>query len=117
MAVAPGQLASVLRRRQRERLERAAELATHVRAHIAALVEALGLSQQVWLIGSLAWGGFDESSDVDLVVEGVSERRLTQLWCHLERELKRSVDLLRFEDLPESFRSRVLGEGVRLDVS
>src|SRR5512142_2381520 len=116
-AVAPAELAALLRTRQRNRLLQANELAASTRARVASVLIEFELSQRVWLIGSLAWGDFDESADVDLVIEGATEEELAQLWHRFERELKRSVDLLRFEDLPGEFRSRVLSEGIRLHVT
>ncbi len=117
MTVAPAQLASVLQRRQRERLERAEEQAAAARQSVLSAVRELQLADDAWLIGSLAWGGFDESSDVDLVLKGIGTKDLTRLWHRLETELGRPVDLLRLEDLPDDFRRRVLSEGLRLDVT
>ena len=34
---------------------------------------------RVWLIGSLAWGGFGAQSDVDLVLSGVDSRAMLSL--------------------------------------
>jgi len=117
MAVAPGQLVSLLRRRHGDRQERAAELAEVTRARLKAIVREQGLSNRIWLIGSLAWGGFDESSDVDVVVRDLSEGQLAWLWHHLEHGLRLPVDVLRLEELPEDFRIRVLSEGMLIDVA
>jgi len=68
-----------------------------------------------WLVGSLAWGGFGERSDVDLVVRGADETQLGALWILVGDALDAEVDLLRLEDLPEAFAARVLSEGERLD--
>lgn len=73
--------------------------------------------RRAWLVGSLAWGGFDLGSDVDLVVEGLAEADAAALWDHLSAELGARVDLLRLESLPSDFANRVKREGEPLHVS
>lgn len=93
-------------RGRREAVERATRervLAT-LRAHLPPGVTA-------WLIGSLAWGGFGERSDVDVVVSGLKGDEATRLELLLVGAAGVPVDLLHLETLPESFRSRVLAEG------
>ncbi|MBC7794742.1 MAG: nucleotidyltransferase domain-containing protein [Clostridia bacterium] len=70
-----------------------------------------------WLIGSLAWGGYGNGSDVDVVVAGMCTSAVTHLWDELTRELASPVDLLRIEDLDPSFRERVLRHGEPLNVA
>ena len=99
----------------RVRRERRAEA---LRARVQEIVrEGLPAGARAYLIGSLAWGGFGERSDVDLVVAGLSGGEV----AHLERALATAVgvevDLLRLEDIPASFRARVESEGVRLDAA
>lgn len=65
-----------------------------------------------WLIGSLAWGGFGERSDVDVVLEGATDREATDLDVALARELRVPADVLRIEELGEPFAERVRREGV-----
>lgn len=67
---------------------------------------------RAWLIGSLAWGGFGERSDVDVVVEGLASEAATRLEQVLVRMAGVPVDLLHLETLPEAFRERVVAEGV-----
>lgn len=64
-----------------------------------------------WLIGSLRHGNLGPHSDVDLVVEGLEPAQERRLWSDLSSRLEVSVDLLRFEDLPDSFQERILREG------
>ena len=68
-----------------------------------------------WLIGSLAWGGSGERSDVDIVLGGASREEAATLELELATPLRLPVDVLCLEELPASFRARVEQEGVRLD--
>lgn len=69
---------------------------------------------EAWLIGSLAWGGFGEHSDIDVVVRGLAPPEATRLELGLLRALGWTVEVLRFEELPTSFGERVLREGIVL---
>lgn len=82
---------------------------------LTTLREALPPGATAWLIGSLAWGGFGERSDVDVVVAGLSGAQASRLERVLLRSAGVPVDLLQLEALPESFRERVTSEGVRVD--
>lgn len=94
-------------RARREALERE----TRERV-VATLREHLPPGVTAWLIGSLAWGGFGERSDVDVVVAGLSAADATRLEPLLVRVAGVPVDLLHLETLPESFRARVVSEGM-----
>ncbi len=76
-----------------------------LRAHLPPTTKA-------WLIGSLAWGGFGERSDVDLVLHGADSGFACRLELLLTRELDVPVDVLRAEDLPATFRQRVERDGI-----
>jgi predicted nucleotidyltransferase len=67
-----------------------------------------------WLIGSLAWGGFGERSDVDLVFRGVAPAEALALEAALAVTAEAPIDLLVFEALPPSFQARVLAEGIHV---
>lgn len=90
MAVEPADLVRELVRRgtaQRAADQgRAREVRRLVAAEVAAILEDRW-AYRAWLIGSLAWGTFGVRSD---------------------------VDILRIEDLPESFRQRIVAEGIEL---
>ena len=80
----------------------------------AALLRGFGATC-VWLFGSLAWGEPHESSDVDLLVEGVPAAS----WRDAIREVERllggvHVDALRSEDSPRTLIDRVRAGGIRL---
>ena len=66
---------------------------------------------QVILFGSLAWGRFHQRSDVDLAVAGLAAADLGPATALLEAVAQRTVELFRFEDLPASFRARVVDGG------
>lgn len=97
------------RREQRER--RAAEIRGRVEAELRSLLPAGG---RAWLIGSLAWGGFGERSDVDLVIQGVDAGRLVDIERAVARAAGAEVDVLDLSGLPADFRARVLAEGVEI---
>ena len=119
MTVRPEDLAHTLVARQRARREaaraRAAELRQLVEDEVRAIL-GQGLARRAWLIGSLARGAHGARSDVDVVVEGASPEQVGALWARLVELLGAEVDLLRLEDLSESFRRRVLAEGVPFHV-
>ncbi len=87
------------RRRLEERLPRAAEL-----------LRALG-AERVWLVGSLAWGLFDERSDVDLAVRGLPAERDVESLDAVEKLLGARVDLIRVETVDAAFARRIEQEG------
>ena len=122
MPVQPSDLVATLlarhgaaRVRQLERAERLRRAARRTGGGL----RAEGAIDGAWLVGSLAWGGFGAHSDVDVVVRGSDPRAVGALWVRFLEELgpdaEGRVDLLRLEDLPRSFRDRVLAEGWRLD--
>lgn len=78
-----------------------------VRAHLPA-------SGRVWLIGSLAWGAFGIRSDIDLVISGWTEDDETVLEWALIQTTDRAIDLLRLEDLPSPFQTRIIREGLAI---
>lgn len=120
--VLPSDLASALMARSAARhareLARAQRLQSRVR-EVARDLRVGGRIDGAWLIGSLAWGGFGVRSDVDLVVRGTAASDAGPLWAHCVEQLGADagerVDLLRFEELPQAFRQRVLAQGQRLD--
>ncbi len=117
MTVTPEQLFQTMVSRQRvartEQLKNAEVLKERVRQAVAAAMRE-GLIQKTWLIGSLAWGEHGEGSDVDLVVLGVAPTDIDALWARLAVSIGGELDLLRFEELPDAFRKRVLDQGLVL---
>lgn len=79
---------------------------------VQCLRQQLAPGMMGWLIGSLAWGGFGERSDVDLVLAGADSTFATNLEMVLTRELEVPVEVLRAEGLPVSFRERVERDGI-----
>ena len=69
---------------------------------------------RVILFGSLAWGGFHASSDVDFAVEGLPAELIDQAAAAASEIAHRTVEVFRIEDLPEGFRQRVENEGTAL---
>ena len=120
MAVQPGDLAATLVCRHRQRREYQRQRAEQVRRIVDdTVLSALesGRFRRAWLIGSLAHGHFGVRSDVDLVVEGLPAHELPAMWNELCELLDLHVDLLRLEELPATFRERVLREGLPFHVT
>ena len=124
MTVRPSDLAATLVGRRRA--DRAVQQARGERliARVRNLSRELcaeGAIDAAWLVGSLAWGGFGARSDVDLVVRGAALEALGAIAARAEEKLgpdaQGRIDVLRLEDLPPSFRERVLSTGWRLDES
>ena len=88
VAATPEQTARTLCQRSLAvRQERRAR-AERIRRNVLGIVrEHLPPKAQAWLIGSLAWGCFDEHSDVDLVLCGVSRDQATKIELALVGEL------------------------------
>ena len=78
------------------------------------ITESLAAGVEAWLIGSLAWGGFGERSDVDVVLRGAPQGHASRLELALTRLVGVPVEVLRLEELPASFRERVEREGIVL---
>ena len=118
MAASSEDLAAALldraRRQRAHERDRGVRIAARLRGAVG-LLRAEGAIEAAWLVGSLAWGGFGRRSDVDVVVRGADSARIGSLSGRLADAVDACVDLLCFEDLPEAFRQRVLGDGVRLD--
>lgn len=102
-----------------ERLKAAREArerhTAELRARVLEIVRAeLPPGARAWLIGSLAWGGFGERSDVDLVVSGIGADRLLTIEREVGRAAAAEVELLDLDILPATFRERVLAEGIAI---
>ena len=58
-------------------------------------------AQEIYIFGSMARGGFDESSDWDFAVRGISPADGLRVQGILLSALSRSVDLVDLDDDPE----------------
>ena len=99
--------------RQREqRLEAAWDSAQRVALWLR---EKFGVSQ-VYLYGSLAWGGFWEHSDIDLLAVGFASEK--DFWAMqagadwVGRPFE--VNIVLEEDAPPSLRDKAIAKGVKL---
>lgn len=96
------------------RLEREGR-AVSVRGEVErAVTRALPAGARIWLIGSLAWGGFGERSDVDLVTAGLTAAQALDLERAVARASGTPVEVLDLDALPAAFRARVLADGIPL---
>ena len=113
----PADLAALLSARAEERAARWSaareQVVAATRAECGALASE-GAFAAAWLVGSAAWGGWGERSDVDVVVRGLDARDFVRVWDRLGDAAGVAVDLLRWEELGEGFRARVEREGERL---
>jgi predicted nucleotidyltransferase len=113
----PEDLAQALVARRKAANAAHAHRAVELRSALDAVIEHAVRDRAIrraWLIGSLARGDFGVGSDVDVVVEGLAPERFASFWAVLCERLETEVDLLRLEELPPSFRARVLEEGIPL---
>jgi len=102
-----------MRLRSAEARERAELRAAELREKVVTIVRSqLPSGARAWLVGSLAWGGFGERSDVDLVLAGVDGERATAIEIAVSRAAQAEVDLLVFQALPRSYQDRIEREGV-----
>ena len=109
------QAAATLRAREAEARRRREAREADARSAVEQIVrECVKPPSRVWLIGSLAWGGFGEHSDVDLVFSGVDSAAALLLEKRVAPAAGAPVDFLTFEDLPPSFKERVLATGIKL---
>jgi predicted nucleotidyltransferase len=83
---------------ERERLEADTRRARADALRIAQLLREAG-ARRVWLIGSLARGTFQRSSDIDVLTEGLRAEQVTVLATRAAALAGRGVDVLRTEDL------------------
>ena len=115
MPTSPHDMVVTLLQRSARAREAALKRAGEVRAQVVELVRGqLPAGARAWLVGSLAWGGFGERSDVDLVLDGVSGPFGTAIEIAVTRSIGVEVDLLPFRGLSPSFQSRVLQEGLAI---
>ncbi len=77
------------------------------------LVERHGV-RKVVLFGSLAWGRFQATSDVDLAVHGLEPERFFPAAADLYREISVPIDLKLISECPPVLRGRIAEEGVVL---
>ncbi len=113
MSLTSVEAAATLRAREAaETLERERRAAAARSALRAALAEFLRPGERAWLIGSLAWGGFGQRSDVDLVVDAIPADRMVELERLVARATGAPAELLELVALPTGFRERVEREGL-----
>jgi predicted nucleotidyltransferase len=115
MPTSPHDTVVTLQQRSARTREAALKRAGEVREQVVELVRGqLPTEARAWLVGSLAWGGFGERSDVDLVLDGVSGALATTIEIAVTKATGVEVDLLPFRGLSPSFQSRVQEEGLAI---
>lgn len=112
------ELAAAWRERLKADEYRRQRLAQRARADAEAIAELLvdrfGATR-VYLFGSLTVpGGFRESSDIDLAVEGMRAEQFIRASAEAARTTSFSLDLVPLEDAHPELRRIVLSEGVLL---
>jgi predicted nucleotidyltransferase len=103
-------------RRERERCE-ASRL--RIRQELDSVLSELGPRHGIRrgvLYGSLAWGGFHDRSDVDLVVWGAEPGDEDALAGEILQRVGRPAHVVRAEWAPPGLVERVLAEGEELRV-
>jgi predicted nucleotidyltransferase len=115
VSIRPEETLETLKRRSRQERVRREARTRELRAGVLRVTrEYLGPGARAWLIGSLAWGGFGERSDVDLVVDQLSPECAAELERALADLAGCEVDLLRLAELSPAFRERVLETGIEI---
>jgi len=115
MPTSPHDTVVTLQWRSARAREAALKRAGEVCEQVVALVRGqLPAGARTWLVSSLAWGGFGERSDPDLVLDGVSGPIATGIEIATTRATGLEVDLLPFRGLSPSFQSRVQQEGLAI---
>src|SRR5689334_2082100 len=77
------------------------------------LAEHYGV-RKVVLFGSLAWGRFRVTSDVDLAAHGLAPERFIHAAAELDREIFVPIDLKLISDCPPVLRRRIDEKGMVL---
>lgn len=102
---------------KKRRAQQAAQnqkLANQARSDVDIIVEMLVSKfgvRRVILFGSLVRGGFSETSDIDLAVEGLRKKDYFLALAEANDLTRRWVDLKPLEDLEPHFGDRVLQTG------
>ena len=114
MTVTVEDMARTWQRRSQARQARADARAQRLRELLprarGVLVDVHG-ARAVKVFGSLAEGGFTESSDVDLAVEGLDESCYFAALADVMALFGAPVDLIRVEDVTGSLEERIAAEG------
>jgi len=107
-------LRKILLDQRRQRQKKLVDEAWQKARAVAALLKKKYGVQQVVLYGSLAWGGFHEGSDIDLLISGLKD----SYWrLYLEAEaLARPfpVNIVCLEDATPSLQEVAIRKGVSL---
>jgi uncharacterized protein len=103
-------------RRDKERARHALQtnaLRERAGAAAARLAGSFG-AKRVWLFGSIAWSQAHDTSDVDLLVDGIEAQALPAAHAMAEAIIGAPVDLVRIEEAPPGLAVRVQQEGILL---
>lgn len=73
--------------------------------------------KEVFLFGSLSDGTFNELSDIDLAVSGISPRKYFKAVAALSSIAKWKVDLVALDYISEKLKERIRKEGKKLYAS
>ncbi len=103
----------------RRRMEEQAREAFAAAKRLAGMLAAEPGVRRVWLYESLAgyfkgYRRFEEDSDIDLAVEGLSPKEYFPVLARLNRELERNVDLIDLDACPAALKEAVQERGILL---
>ncbi|GEM_PF-1561198 len=102
--------------RQRANASAAVEARRRLESGLTGVSRAFKVQRAI-LFGSLAWGGFREDSDVDLMVWGAKAEEVDALAAQLGELMQRPMHVVMGELASVGLVERCLREGVELNVT
>ena len=73
-------------------------------------------AKEVYVFGSIANGKFNENSDIDIAIKGISEEEFYKVASVLMFELENEIDLIDLDDKEDRFSQMILKTGGLLKV-
>jgi len=73
-------------------------------------------AKEVFIFGSIANGKFNQDSDIDIAVKGLSEKEFFRIASILMFELENEIDLIDLDDIENRFSQMLLKVGGLLKI-
>lgn len=72
---------------------------------------------EIYIFGSIANGKFNENSDIDIAVKGLSDEKFFRVLGELRKELENDIDLIDLDDEKNRFVQFILKQGELIKVA